>query len=248
MSLTFKLHMARLSNDFEELAKATGKGAAEIVRSEGKLFVQDVVRMTPPFGGAVSTESLNAQKKIGEEAVERDIRRAFALIDLDKIKSAPARERLRKLIRKNDLEGIKSVLKAMKFRVNQVVSEIDPQLHQSARDSRGRVRNGKRVWLTRAKGLSAYIRQIKTHVGRSKGGWVAAAQGLGLKLPAWITRHGTAGGSFTDQTKGTDKPKITIRNNRGSGEDSNIVERAMKNRRRNIGIKLQRALRAAKRR
>ena len=73
----------------------------------------------------------------------------------------------------------------------------DPaSLHARARDGRtGRVKRGSKVRAAVVKAeLLALRRSLKLAVGTLAAGWNAAAQELGVKLPAWITRHGTKHG------------------------------------------------------
>lgn len=43
--------------------------------------------------------------------------------------------------------------------------------------------------------LNRLLRQKKRQLGREAGGWNAAAEKLGAKVPAWVRRHGTSEGS-----------------------------------------------------
>lgn len=45
--------------------------------------------------------------------------------------------------------------------------------------------------------LANYIREQQSHVGFNFAGFLPAAANLGLKLPAWVSRHGGAPGSFS---------------------------------------------------
>lgn len=239
--LTFGLNTAEFSRQIGEIVRVTGKEAGEVVREEAGLFTKDVVKFTPPFGSAPSTESFGAQRKVGEAAVERDIKRVFTWLDLSKINSEGVRKRLEELARAGDVDGIKDVLKGCRIPVNTVLLEVNERVHDFARGSRGRVQKWKRIWVVRSRGIAAYIRKKKADVGKSKAGWVAAAQKFGVKLPSWITRHGAGGGSVRDESKHATEPKITITNHHGSGgPETRIVERAMKNRVRNIKAKLER--------
>lgn len=245
--ITFKLREAQLSAQLRELARVTGKEALTIVLDEGRLLAQDLVRLTPPFSTAPSTESFSKQRQAGEKAVERDINRVFHVVDLDKIHSPRVRARLEVLVRKRDLEGIKALLKACNIPAHEVLREVDPKLHAFNRDRRGRVQRSKRIWVLNGRSVNSYVRKIKSHVGQAKAGWAASAQALGVRLPAWITRHGSGGGSFKlDKKPGA--PKITLRNDvpyiQASGGDLQIVERAMKNRIRNIKAKLEKIARS----
>lgn len=69
-------------------------------------------------------------------------------------------------------------------------------LHQRFRlPSNGRVGRGPGHKI-KAKGLAAYIRAVQAKVGLLASGWSAAAAKLGVKVPDWISRHGTGRGQI----------------------------------------------------
>lgn len=69
-------------------------------------------------------------------------------------------------------------------------------LHQRFRlPSNGRVARGP-AHKIKAKGLAAYIKQVQAKVGLLASGWNAAASKLGVKVPDWISRHGTGRGQI----------------------------------------------------
>jgi len=63
--------------------------------------------------------------------------------------------------------------------------------HLAARDRRGRVPRG--VEKIPAKSIAVYRKLMLGKVGEMAAGWKAAANKLNAKLPAWITRHNSAG-------------------------------------------------------
>jgi hypothetical protein len=81
-------------------------------------------------------------------------------------------------------------------------------IHRAERNRFGRVPRG--VQQRRARGLAAYRKQVLATVGLMAAGWKAAASKLGAKLPAWITRHNSAGFATVD-VRGS-RVAITIAN------------------------------------
>ncbi len=71
----------------------------------------------------------------------------------------------------------------------------DPaEIHKRLRDPRtGRInpRNLKHPYPVDAAALRALKRDLLKRVGELAAGWNAGAQKLGVKLPAWVTRHGS---------------------------------------------------------
>lgn len=246
MSLLFKIRVEEFRTQVSRLVTLTGRDAGEVVKSEGRLLVQDAMRMTPPFANAPSTESLNAQRKTGEKAVERDINKVFAKLKSLKVRDKRIRKDLARAIRKRDFARVKIILKYMKLPVEDAMREADPAVHEHKRDRRGRVqRNKNKVWILNEPSLNRIIREKKKHVGKAKAGWAAAARGLGVKLPNWITRHSSPG-AFKDNTKDPKQPSITIGNLVGyiqaAGSDLRIMQRAIQNRTRNLKAKLEKII------
>ncbi|MCB1205011.1 MAG: hypothetical protein KDN18_12190 [Verrucomicrobiae bacterium] len=76
------------------------------------------------------------------------------------------------------------------------VKLADPaEIHKRLRDPRtGRVnpRNLNSPYPVDASALRALKRELLKRVGELAAGWNAGAQKLGVKLPAWVARHGSA--------------------------------------------------------
>ena len=84
-------------------------------------------------------------------------------------------------------------------------------LHKRFRlPSNGRVGRGPAQKI-KAKGLVAYIKAVQAKVGLLASGWSTAASKLGVKMPAWISRHGTGRGQIKVVT-GFAESRITIVN------------------------------------
>jgi hypothetical protein len=251
MSELFRLRTSQFDSEIRNLIRETQKDAGEVLRQEAKLFVQEAVHLTPPFGESPSTESYNAQRKIGLAAVERDIKAAMRAVDdlkfIDKLKKKRLRDRIEKLIHEGNVEGVNAIFKKMKsrYRLATIMQDADPDLHERYRDRRGRVQNKRTINIVlRGSSLRRYIREKQKDVGRAKGGWVKAAQGLGVRLPAWITRHSEPG-EFQDHSRDPN-PRIKVGNLvrfiQETGADLRIVNRALQSRIRNIRTKLERIM------
>lgn len=251
MDLLFKVRKEEFGRQLERISMVTGREIGTVIRQEAKLFVKDVLKLTPPFGTAPSTESLNAQKKVGERAVERDIRRVFSTLDLTKIRSPKIKHDLERLVRKGDLEGVRRVLRAMGIPARDVLREADPKLHEGQRDRRGRIQSRKNIWVVKDGSVKRYVREKQKHVGKAKSGWLMAARALGVSVTNWISRHSGAG-VFVDRTRDRKKPMVRVGNAvdfiQGSGAELQIVKRALQNRVRNMKAKIERVLRSGWRR
>ena len=178
------------------------KSSADFLRQQGRLLLDDMVRMTPPFrgGGGVTKQAFNQQRKVGESAVRGDIGRVFVPAeDLGFFRaSSDAKVQswgkyLRKYAREGRLSAAQKILDLAKL-PNKLVTVARPYLHKRERDNRGRVnRRNRRTIVLNKKSVQDYTREIVSHVGRAKAGWKHAASELKLFLPNWIRRHSTPG-------------------------------------------------------
>ena len=79
-------------------------------------------------------------------------------------------------------------------RASKNVTLQDPRaIHQRLRDLRtGRInpRNLKKPYPVDASALRSLLRELLARVGELAAGWNAGADKLGVKLPAWVSRHG----------------------------------------------------------
>lgn len=73
MSWTMTMDQAQFGSDVRKLMALTNKTMNEVLEGQGKLFVRDAMRFTPPFGDAPITEALKIQKKAGEGAIMHDL-------------------------------------------------------------------------------------------------------------------------------------------------------------------------------
>ena len=90
------------------------------------------------------------------------------------------------------INDLARVMVAMRARKN--VTLQDPrEIHQRFRDLRtGRInsRNLKKPYPVDAGALRSLRNELIKRVGELAAGWNAGADALGVKLPAWVTRHG----------------------------------------------------------
>jgi hypothetical protein len=94
--------------------------------------------------------------------------------------------------------------------------------------------------------LSSYVNFVQSHVGRMKAGWMAAAMRYGATgVPAWVARHGTGDGSFSEQFGKNGGYLEAVNTNKAIGahnRSSRIVVNAIQSRTRDINAKLQRMM------
>lgn len=190
----------RLDIDFNEVAlriqryvNELGRLAPVVVRDTTRLLIGDLLKITPP-----------KTRRQGEKAVERDVRRAMTPFEAGKVKMP----RLRKLVRERNYDAVNSILKRAGSPWE--VFPVSANLHQSARDKRGRVRRSMQRGVLDRQAWMTYVKKVKGSVGKLKAGWNAAYRRVGGLIPSWISRHGDKDGAVIDMTGIKDDPRIVI--------------------------------------
>jgi hypothetical protein len=147
----------------------------EAVKIAGRQLFQELMRITAP--------KTQAQ---GRKAVARDISRAMWAIDPDKIHNKV----LRQAVQDQEYDVVEAFLASIRnkggFLSNYRLEHFNPQLHQSRRDKRGRVRRSQRVIVLERPQHAKYVRDVQGHVGSVKYAWGKGASFLGASVPSWI--------------------------------------------------------------
>ena len=250
---TISVDYSKFRDGARALLVAKNQTVEQLVTDQGRLLTRDLLRMTPPFGGHPITESWNAQRRIGEAEVARDVGRVFRPISTFSIlahpKNLPLAMALQRLVQSKDLAGIQTLLERLGFQIK-VVNQPDAGLHKAARRGRGRVPKSHRpVLVLDERALKRFVSQLVGDVGKTKSGWLAAADALGVKgVPNWIRRHaGQVQGSVRIE-KQPGSFSITIGNLVGWSSDFShlsIVQSALTHRARAMQLQAEAILQRA---
>lgn len=184
MNVKFKFDTSGLQRAIKDLRPHAQKTRAELVEDAAKGFVKKVVAITPPASKGVSGSKARQQ---GDQAIKSDLARIMV---------AAARK---------------------SERDTRAAAASPEELHRRFRDKRtGRVNPGalKRPYRVGKSELLALQRRLLKEVGWLAAGWNEAALKLGVRLPAWVTRHGTGKGSIAITQSGS-LFRITIANEVG---------------------------------
>ena len=184
MNVKFKFDMRRLEKAIKDLRPHVQKSRAELVEDAAKGFVKRVVAITPPASKGVSGSKAKQQ---GDQAIKSDLARIMV---------AAARKRDRDM---------------------RAATASPEELHRRFRDKRtGRInpRALKQPYRVGKSELLALQRRLLKEVGWLAAGWNAAAKRLGVRLPAWVARHGSGRGSIGVMDSGG-RFRITIANEVG---------------------------------
>lgn len=181
MNVKFKFDMSRLQRAIKDLRPQVQKTNAELVEQAAKGFVKNVVAITPPASKGVTGSKAKQQ---GEQAIKSDLARIMVAV---------ARKRERD---------------------TRSAAATPEQLYRRFRDKRtGRINPGslKRPYRIPKSELLALQRRLLKEVGWLAAGWNEAARKLGVRLPAWVSRHGTGKGSAVITRNGS-VFRITVAN------------------------------------
>ena len=237
MSATFNLDIKPWADQVRKLDKRLAtKTFPELLKQQGKLFVRDLILATPPFDKTTIDGPLNAQRKVGVQAVTTDTKRLFQ--PMPKVDTLAAGDKraafaLRKYIRTGALEALSTMLRRLGALNSGVVYEATEALQTTRRNAKGRIpKKGFPIIVLRGRTILALVNLLKGHVGKLKAGWMPAAKKLGVSVPAWISKHSTPG-SVHDNSRKLGNPSIMVSNNSAFGPqvEHKIVEYAIEKRR-----------------
>jgi hypothetical protein len=227
--MSFTLDTTKFNRAVAMYQDRLGMAAPDIVRTQGRLLLKMVIRLTPP-------KSL-AQ---GRNAVARDIRRSMTPLDPDFFRN----ERLQDLARRNDTEALNEVIKRSGGWKGWVVSRFDKKLHTGQRDRRGRVQRDKRKFVTDIARLQKYTKDVQQRVGQRKAGWGRSYEFLGGTLPKWIARHTHKPGYHIPDLGNKQFPSITIGNFApGITDDRRVLQDSLRIRAKSMTLDVNRKLR-----
>jgi hypothetical protein len=197
MKPTFQLNTSEFAATARRLREVKRISVEKLITDQSRLLTRDALRMTPPFGPNSITESFQVQRRIGQAAVRRDIARVFKPISSFSLVASPKNPKLakaiQKAVRRKDVAGLQIILQRIGPQVK-VLLQPDPALHASARGHRGRVRKGHQpALILDVRALKRYQAEKESHVGKTKAGWLPAAEALRVGgIPQWIKAHSGA--------------------------------------------------------
>jgi len=161
------------------LARARAR-RREALRRVGARVVRKLLRFTPP-----------RTKRQGEKAVRRDLSRAVALLTPGTFTD----RRIQLAIRARDYVAMQAIFANIKkgpLKGAQVLP-FKPELHQEARDARGRVRSPTGIFTLDRVQWRTYLKRVLDRVGLAKGSWAESALALHEDVLPWAERHRKAG-------------------------------------------------------
>ncbi len=150
-------------------------------------------------------------------AVARDIKKLFKRVPtstpfFNKPENRGLQSRLRRYVRSSNLAAVREVLGEVFHTEPRVLVGIDRALHGSHRTKAGAVPGRpKKSFVIPNAAISNYTKERQKLVGFMKAGWKRALVALGVSLPAWVSRHDGANGSFEDRLNSS-SPSFSMTN------------------------------------
>lgn len=184
--------------------------------------------------GRILANTFPQTRAQGRRAVARDIENAVRPLNPAAFSSIE----IRRLIRKRDYDGLQRVFQRSQdrdYRRAKVVP-FSPDLHQKARDRRGRVQRWSGFVTPDRDEVREYIKSQQDHVGRAKGGWAAAFIAAGGRPASWVSRWAMTG-EVDDRLNDAVVAYIKAENRSewaAHGDQDRIVASALKSRTKDI--------------
>lgn len=200
-------------NSVRRFAKETGVDLLKEIMITGRNLAKSLAYSTQPYGLKPDA------RRMGEQAVENDIRKVFGTPasvyeDLD-MKDERAASQFWKAFTNRDTPGMLEVVKSQGLYIHDIAEQPSPSLHESHRKSKGRVYlKMQRAIVLNSAALKSYIKKRQKMVGFAKAGWARAAEKLGglRGFPVWASsKHPSAQGG-ADVSPDPLRPMVVIHN------------------------------------
>lgn len=204
------------------IIRETRKSARIVVTERVRAALGYVMQFTPPKNRAQ-----------GRAAVKRDLISTMRPIRTDGFDN----ENLKRIVRRGDRDAFNAFTRHLKHGPLKGMEAVafSPDVHERARDRRGRVRRNYRQVVIGASDSARwkkYLSQLWARVGWARSGWLPALRAVSGKAPGWVLQHGNgqkAGGVIDGRAHPTN-PEVTVINNTAwaaNGEGRRVVENAL---------------------
>jgi hypothetical protein len=247
--ITLQTNAAEFARELTRRAARLQNPLQTVLVEQARLAVRDAIALTPPFGPTPFSEGPRLQRQLGQNAVRRDIARAFRWTGDTQIRDPKLRDRIRHLTRRGDVAAIQAIFDRIGIR-HTVARDATVAAHTAQRDRRGQIRDAKRAqYILSRPSITRLLRDKLAAVGKAKAGWTPAARALGAPVPAYIAAQPTAGQGTIEIRLTEQDPSITIGNQvpyiQARGIELGILDAIIRNRARNMAAQAERALQAA---
>lgn len=217
-----KASMQAFETALRKTADLTGRLLVDVLKQQAGLVARDAMRLTPPFAKHPFKESFGAQRKIGSDAIEKDVAMTFKPLSGYRIvgrewhfEHGDIGLQIKKAVRggkRQDLNLAEALLNKVGLKPLAVIHNATLELHQQKGGRQHRVK-GRSYRVVNASSINKVKKHLLSQVGEAKAGWVKSIRKFG-KIDSglgWVTRHGEGSGIASEQPS-QDKPSVTVGN------------------------------------
>lgn len=218
--MSASIHLGPLMKKLRQVPREAARIMQHVVETDAKGFIKDIVAITPPSTGKANVES----KRRGEMAIDSDLKSVYTgpegMYPVIKAREGKKMAGAFWRLLQNDP---KSVPEWLRRNAPSIRAGFDGgKEHQRRRNKRGRVTGKPTIVLFKKdmRAFTLYAKAQKARVGLLAAGFLPAARRLGVKLPAWVSRHTDAPGVvMVSSAMGKFAIVITNRARHGRGND-----------------------------
>lgn len=224
MSATITVDASKFMHQMARMQNELGMDMEEVLRTQSRLLGERLIHFTPPTAeskkGKASKKAKGAKqpgpKGIGLAAVDRDLHKVTGFPSPEVIRDDKLRTAMRKIIARKDYDGLQAMAQHVYPRERYLVEPFTPQLHMTARSSRTHRVEKKINRLSLNSGdFKRYVKEVQSHVGRLRAGWIPFLTFGKGTAAAWVQRH--AGRALSPHIVLTPGVKSIAVTNRGFG-------------------------------
>ncbi len=226
MDVTLKIDTTDFKHSLQRFALYSKKDGATVLCDATRSFLRRAIALTPPSNGKSDSES----RKRGEMAIDRDLQSVFVAkprSELETLIDIFGKEHVRRALTKKDgtvwlvdydiIELNESAMEP--FHKAKRLAEGHGRVSQAGRRSQdiGRWKADNYMWVPK-ENLESYKRKLYKRVGALAAGWNPAALSpkIGLRVPAWIRRHGDKYGAIWIRLDTGNMSIVVVNNYHGS--------------------------------
>lgn len=205
MSATITLDASKFMHQMARMQNELGMDMEDVLRTQSRLLGERLIHFTPP-------KTLG----MGRQAVARDLNKVTGFPNPDVIRNDKLRSTMKQIVQRKDHEALQAMAQHLYPRERYLVEPFWPRLHVAARSARThRVpKKINRLSLNKAD-FNRYVKEVQSHVGRLRAGWIPFLTFGKSTSHAWVQRHSS--GALPPQIVLTRNVKSIAVTNRGVG-------------------------------
>lgn len=241
-----------LQKQFQRLKDNFGIDLDPAINRQMRLLLRDVQNWTPPHrgkGGSTLKDRAQGRLRIREDMLQvyANANRVFQIL---RDRGGPKGKGLAKIaysaMVQGDLLRLEELLQNSVLAGIPIVSGPSRNLHDQARNSRGRVRrmNLPAQIVVSKTTLDSSIEQVQALSGLAKLGWEPGIAGSGGRSPAWVRSAGIPHGTFQAPSAKDERPAVARNTSKSIGSlQDRLIRTSIQRRVRSLRNEIDGALR-----